>query len=1172
MKSASASRTPHARVCMAALWLVIAAPLIAGEQVKRVEQALAYLDCGDLHRAHATADAAINHAEATADPDALAQAKFAAALVASAEDDWLAALETYESSYTASQRAGDILAATLAGMGWAKALRQLGHPRMAERQLMALRASLDSARRSRAPITGNGLAFLARTQRLDSAFLEQTQPYLAALQPQILSLVEVFILREKARAEHALGEHAAAIASLEAARQAFPLSIADREILPELATLRIEAGQLRAAEDSIDRALAGARAAGDRAFEVALLDARVALDEARGQPAAAVPTLERQIGLAREMADPVLEARLLNDLGWVHAELSRFEAAMRSYHAAHALCQQHHLPKLEVTVLSNLAGVLRAQGRPREAIGLLDRAALLAAAQSDRNAITRVQLGLGSALQIAGQYPEAQRTLESALATARAIGDRELEASALHALGNVLFGRQALDEALVVQRQALALAATLGHGREASAQLALATTLSLFGHGQDAERHLLAAEALARQYGDQQLIRQARDLRTALAHRATPGDAREPLVASLEAARRAGDHQMTVQALLGLASSELLAGRPKRARRWSRRLLALASTHQLVEAQGFGHMVLGLALGQQKRLAATRREIESSATLFNRIGSSMSTLFARAAFIPLHEHAGDRPSTIDAVGAATDAVQTIERQLGAGASPSTFAHFAQLVLTLRVLLAADGDPATAFRYADEAKARALARRKPGDEAPVHGNASEALRDRQRAARARIAVLEAQARAAGEATIKGPWHAADSYTGRTAKRLDQARRAFATIEREIAATHPETQPPEPTLEPPREPGRGLDVGAVQALLDDTTTLVAYFIVGHDLLVWVVDGTTFQMVKIKLPATGLAPWVRRANTEIRGRGSAAKPLAALRRILLDPIRPAIRGRRVIVVPHGPLHFVPFAALDVDGSKSPARQPLTFSILPTISLLPVLRAEREGAEREGDTGVDATGDGGKGRALVLGNADGNLPHAAAEATRVSRLLAVSPLLGADASEAAVHEQASEVSILHFATHGVHDARNPLFSHLALAPGSGHDGRLEVREILDLDLSATRLVVLSACETARGELSVGDDIVGLARGFLAAGTPAVITSLWPVDDEATAALMARFYRHLLGPGPGADSGSVADALDQAQRDVRADPRWQAPYYWAAFVLTGDARPDDRWMSLPGG
>ena len=132
-----------------------------------------------------------------------------------------------------------------------------------------------------------------------------------------------------------------------------------------------------------------------------------------------------------------------------------------------------------------------------------------------------------------------------------------------------------------------------------------------------------------------------------------------------------------------------------------------------------------------------------------------------------------------------------------------------------------------------------------------------------------------------------------------------------------------------------------------------------------------------------------------------------------------------------------------------------------------------------------------------------------------------------------------------------GALNSANPLFSRIFLNPDATNDGSLTVQEVYGLDLSHANLVVLSACETDLGVASAGDDITGLTRAFLYAGTPSVIASLWSVNDKATNLLMTSFYRHL------SDGLTKAEALQAAQADTRA--QFPHPFYWAAFVLTGD-------------
>lgn len=164
-------------------------------------------------------------------------------------------------------------------------------------------------------------------------------------------------------------------------------------------------------------------------------------------------------------------------------------------------------------------------------------------------------------------------------------------------------------------------------------------------------------------------------------------------------------------------------------------------------------------------------------------------------------------------------------------------------------------------------------------------------------------------------------------------------------------------------------------------------------------------------------------------------------------------------------------------------------------------------------------------------------------------------------------VREQVVGAKIVHLAAHGLYNPVAPLSSLIALAPDDDYDGWLTVGEVYGLDLSQTELVVLSACQTQLGEVSTGDEVVGLTRSFFFAGTPSVIATLWNVDDQATGQLMERFYLHL-NEGMG-----KADALRQAQLELIATDTYPDPYFWSGFVLSGDGgvvRPGTKVSPAP--
>jgi CHAT domain-containing protein len=164
-----------------------------------------------------------------------------------------------------------------------------------------------------------------------------------------------------------------------------------------------------------------------------------------------------------------------------------------------------------------------------------------------------------------------------------------------------------------------------------------------------------------------------------------------------------------------------------------------------------------------------------------------------------------------------------------------------------------------------------------------------------------------------------------------------------------------------------------------------------------------------------------------------------------------------------------------------------------------------------------------------------------------------------GGRATELHVRQALAVGGVVHVATHGLMNPRNPMFSRLALAPGgggSGDDGRLEVHELLGLQISAP-LVFLSGCETGVGAawstgFARGEDYATLAQAFLYAGARNVLSTLWPIGDRGAAAFAERFYANLEQVAP-------PEALAAAQKDLLRDPDFGRPFHWAGYTLSGE-------------
>jgi CHAT domain-containing protein/tetratricopeptide (TPR) repeat protein len=373
---------------------------------------------------------------------------------------------------------------------------------------------------------------------------------------------------------------------------------------------------------------------------------------------------------------------------------------------------------------------------------------------------------------------------------------------------------------------------------------------------------------------------------------------------------------------------------------------------------------------------------------------------------------------------------------------------------------------------------------------------------------------------------------------------------------------------------------------------------------------------RRVRELLTATQPQPGDTEAKYQARvkkARESYWTQAAELSRMLLGPVASRLGGKRLVIVADGALQYIPFAALpapspgnDVGRNSGAEPQPLFVEheivSLPSASALATLRRETAGrkpAEKslavladpvftDDDTrvgrNVGAAGAKEKTRSADPDEMDivslqmtrsgretgvvgaeagfGRLLNTRREAAAISALVPERERMQALDFEAsrttALRPELGEYRIIHFATHGMLNNVHPELSGIVLSlvdkEGRPQDGFLRLQDIYNLKLSA-ELVVLSACQTGLGKDIKGEGLIGLARGFMYAGAPRIVTSLWKVDDRATSELMKRFYQGMFGT----ERLRPAGALRQAQLSIWKQKQWREPYYWAAFVLQGE-------------
>ena len=337
-----------------------------------------------------------------------------------------------------------------------------------------------------------------------------------------------------------------------------------------------------------------------------------------------------------------------------------------------------------------------------------------------------------------------------------------------------------------------------------------------------------------------------------------------------------------------------------------------------------------------------------------------------------------------------------------------------------------------------------------------------------------------------------------------------------------------------------------VESPQPWLDDDLILLEYFIIENEIILF---GITKEKIEVKtLPATpstitnllnllalnsNTLSWVSSSQHQSL-LANARSLLGKLEEVLIQPMRSLISiYQRIIIVPHGVLHHVPFHAL-FDGEQYLVESH-EISYLPASSLL---RFVTESHPYQGDN-------------IILGYSNHRLlPHAISEARTVAQLVGGELLLEEEATIDQVRKLAPQAHILHFATHGEFRADNPHFSGLLLA-----DGWLTAIDIYNMRFSAS-LVTLSACSSGQNVIGGGDELLGLSRPFLYSGASSLLLSYWQLPDDRAEEFITLFYQEL------AAGQSKAAALRQAQLTFlhhRDEIIYQHPYIWASFFLMGD-------------
>ncbi len=363
---------------------------------------------------------------------------------------------------------------------------------------------------------------------------------------------------------------------------------------------------------------------------------------------------------------------------------------------------------------------------------------------------------------------------------------------------------------------------------------------------------------------------------------------------------------------------------------------------------------------------------------------------------------------------------------------------------------------------------------------------------------------------------------------------------------------------------------VDPDAVARILPEKTVLLEYALGDSASFLWVIDRDGFDMVQLP-PRKQIESQVRPLRDALsRIDGDRAALLSSARGVYQLLVAPAgarvTKAKSAIIVPDGVVFELPFEVLLTEEPKDKGwhEQPfltrkLTTLYVPSASVYASLKSNSGSS----DFGRDLLAVGNPDFTTIAVREEGALsplPFASQEVAAVSSRIKDERklvLTGKDASEGTVKRELKNGGprVVHLATHGLVDANEPERSSVVFAADDHDDGYFHTLEILATPLRS-RLVVMSACESARGKVSRGEGVVGLSRAFLASGAGSVVASLWAVSDESTAELMKAFYDRMLGK-----KRPASRALNEARLALIETDKYSHPFYWSPFVVTGTER-----------
>ncbi len=919
----------------------------------------------------------------------------------------------------------------------------------------------------------------------------------------------------------------------------------------------------------------------------------------------ALEKYEEVLKLWRTLGDQQREAYTLNEMGERYRELGEIQKALAYHNQAVSLWRVVGDRRQEGESLHNIGSDYQTWGDSQKALDHYQQALTLIRAVGDRQQEAIILGSMGAAYEYAGKLTEALDYGNQALELVRAQGNRKREAILLNNLGmsysSVGEGQKALD----YLNQSLSLLRGLGDRRTESAILGnIGLLYSRLGDTQKAFEYYNQALPLQRSTGDR--TGEASTLHNISRAYQSLGDLQQAIAyrnQALTLVRALGDRYGEAFILHNIGTAYRDLGEMQKALDFLNQALPLRRAVGDLRNEANTLDEIGATYSSSGKYDEAVPYLEQALSLQRQLGALSDEPITLAHLARVEQGRGRFTAAKTQIEAALNIVEGIrskfvKQQLRTSFSAATREYYELYINILMQMHQREplaGHDATAFGASERARARSLLELLTESRADIRQGVDRMLLERERSLQQQL-----NARSEQLTRLLNSKHT-DAQETAARKAVESVLADLQDVEAQIRAQSPRyaalTQP------------QRLSLSDIQQLLDQDTVLLEYALGEERSYAWAV--TPGSVKSFELPKRAVIEAEARRVYDLLVNKSDDLYLAALAdlsRMLLRPVADRLGRKRLLIVADGALQYMPFGALPVPtvNARSSAKVPYRPLILdhevvslPSASVVAVLRREvatrppapkkvavladpvfvkedvrvktrSEDRSAAGGNGTDKKTAAGplvsdvKRSADDLGRAGfDRLPVSRREADLITALAPSGQSLKAldfAASRAtATSAELSRYQIVHFATHGLLNNQHPELSGIVLSlvdeRGEPQDGFLRLHEIYNLKLDAD-LVVLSACETALGKEIKGEGLIGLTRGFMYAGSPRVVASLWKVGDSATAELMQRFYRNMLSSGM-----RPAAALRAAQVSMWKERQWSAPFYWAGFVMQGEWR-----------